>query len=1215
MLRQHASLLTSSERRLPTSSGGRRRAGGGRVVVHGRQASAGVTPGADAGALTRAEDSTTARAAARAGLALKAEGARHTFGPGLGALAPGGTLQTGLRFHTFFHPHVCAFTERLYRGGVPGLLALPTQQLQNESAPGELFGARYGPTEEVARPYPREHVDFGGGAYALYNWELFFHIPMLVAVSLARNQRFADALRWFHFIFDPTSAGTAPSPRRYWKTLPFYNNSDPERDQVAELLLTLAGRRPGWEEVEDQVAEWLDNPFNPHLIARMRITAYQKNVVMQYVDALIAWGDQLFARDTLESINEATLLYVLAANILGPRPQGVAGGQPGARTYAELRGDLDAFGNALVEAENAIPNLMRIPDLSWEGKAHAQRSATGTRVAAGGVTAAAGRSPAGDLIAAGPAAARGRAGSAARGATSAPAAAAGPTSMQGAETHAPAPGYTYRPAPSAKPSLSAVRSPYFCVPRNGRLLRYWDTVDDRLFKIRHCMNLEGAARELPLFEPPIDPALLVRAAAAGLDIASVLSDLYAPLPHYRFGFMHQKAQELCGELKSLGGALLSALEKRDAESLSNLRAAHETSLLRAAREVRLQQVAEAEANVEALNRTLESAQHRRNHFENLLAQGLIPEEREHIDKKRESNVWQGGAQRFYLLAQHLSGIPDFNAGVSGWSSPVATFTLGGTSLSHAVTSFAKFMENRASGAAAQAEMSLVEAEHRRRAEEWTFQVGSAQKDVDQISRQIVAAQIRQAVAEKELENHDRQIERSEAVEEFLRGKYTGEELYGWMSAQVSKVYFQTYRLASDLAKRAERAYRYELGLRDSDFVRPGQWDSLRKGLLAGEQLSLDLKRMEAAYLEQNRREYEITKHVSLLLHDPLAFVRLKQTGRCDFTLPEALFDLDYPGHYMRRLKSVSLSIPSVTGPYTGVNCTLTLVGDRTRVANVAGAAEEESVVRNFAARQSIATSHAQNDAGVFELSFRDERYLPFEGAGADSDWVIELPARNNAFDFDTITDVVLHLKYTARDGGEGLRADAVRRVDEQLAGARPGGPGAGAALAPARLFSLRSEFPNEWRRFLHQPEPGGDEGRVHRITLNLRDRFPYLFTRRGISVHTLHLFLKLKDGYVYDDADALGFDLLGDDSPPQAGPNFNTILTQPAARFRLAGSEFEGVPYVRPDLSTNSVPLVLALEVREGAAPSVAAGPGVAPVRLIPEAVEDIWLLCEYVSA
>ena len=56
--------------------------------------------------------------------------------------------------------------------------------------------------------------------------------------------------------------------------------------------------------------------------------------------------------------------------------------------------------------------------------------------------------------------------------------------------------------------------------------------------------------------------------------------------------------------------------------------------------------------------------------------------------------------------------------------------------------------------------------------------------------------------------------------------------------------------------------------------------------------------------------------------------------------------------------------------------------------------------------------------------FRDERYLPFEFAGAVSRWRIELPPETNFFDFDTLSDVVLHLNYTAREGGDVLRAAA-----------------------------------------------------------------------------------------------------------------------------------------------------------------------------------------------
>ncbi len=94
------------------------------------------------------------------------------------------------------------------------------------------------------------------------------------------------------------------------------------------------------------------------------------------------------------------------------------------------------------------------------------------------------------------------------------------------------------------PAIAPPAIPYFCVPRNDKLMAYWTTVGERLFKIRHGMNIEGVARQLALFEPPIDPGLLVRAAAAGVDLGSVLNDMNAPLPSYRFQVMAQKATEL-----------------------------------------------------------------------------------------------------------------------------------------------------------------------------------------------------------------------------------------------------------------------------------------------------------------------------------------------------------------------------------------------------------------------------------------------------------------------------------------------------------------------------------------------------------------------------------------------------------------------------------------------------------------------------------------------
>ena len=105
-----------------------------------------------------------------------------------------------------------------------------------------------------------------------------------------------------------------------------------------------------------------------------------------------------------------------------------------------------------------------------------------------------------------------------------------------------------------------------------------------------------------------------------------------------------------------------------------------------------------------------------------------------------------------------------------------------------------------------------------------------------------------------------------------------------------------------------------------------------------------------------------------------------------------------PGQYLRRIKSVSLTIPCVTGPYAGVPCTLTLLRHSVRKSSSSSGNyardtdnDDSRFVDSFGAIQSIVTSSAQNDSGLFETNLRDDRYLPFEGAGAISGWRIQLP--------------------------------------------------------------------------------------------------------------------------------------------------------------------------------------------------------------------------------
>ncbi|MFF2445451.1 Tc toxin subunit A-related protein, partial [Priestia megaterium] len=253
--------------------------------------------------------------------------------------------------------------------------------------------------------------------------------------------------------------------------------------------------------------------------------------------------------------------------------------------------------------------------------------------------------------------------------------------------------------------------------------------------------------------------------------------------------------------------------------------------------------------------------------------------------------------------------------------------------------------------------------------------------------------------------------------------------------------------------------------------------------------------------------YELTKHVSLLDLDPMALIRLRRTGRATIRLPEALFDLDGPGHYFRRIRSVALSTPSVTGPYTGVNCTLSLLKSSVRTSPVLRDggyarvdADDDRFSDHLGAIQSVATSSGQNDSGLFEPNPRDEHFAPFENAGLIGEWQIELPADPTKgdplpFDFGTISDVILHIRYTAREGGDLLRREAIANLKRLIQD--------GTAPGCVRMLSARHEFASPWSRF-HTDVPKDEERHVLRLPFGT-EHFPFISRDRLTTAYRVLL--------------------------------------------------------------------------------------------------------------
>ncbi|WP_299461292.1 LamG-like jellyroll fold domain-containing protein [uncultured Microscilla sp.] len=822
---------------------------------------------------------------------------------------------------------VSVLSNHLFEGGIPKLLSLDTQKI-NEPA------YTY---QNDAKGYAVGGLDFFG-ATGVYYWEVFFHAPLLISKKLASQKQFDAAQKWLKYIFDPSV------PKEQWDLLPHENPKDKYwrflglRTSHNHTLQAELSHSWQQEIVEDfsnpqQLQVYHDDPFDPHAIARLRPIAYQKAVVMHYIDNLIQWGDNLFREYSIESIQEATMLYVEAYDILGnkPRDKGKCT-ESIAPTLNDIQqgnissGLLTQFMVVLEQKQGTI-NTSSVPDVHH----------------------------------------------------------------------------------------SSIDGGYFCLPENEQFMAYWNTVEQRVYNIRHALNIDGVPQKLELFQPPINPLELVKAVAQGGSLQEALTGLSVAFPYYRFEYLASKAKEAAQMVVQLGQSLLAVLEKNDAEGLSLLSNTHQQNILSLTEVSRQEQIDQAGQSLEALQANLQSATNRLNHYTSLINGGLSAGEISQITLESTSLVTQAAAEVVIGVSAFVYEIPTIFGFADGGSHPGRGVEAGARAL-QAATGITQ----------TSAGLAGMIAGFDRRSEDWNLQQTLAQDEIDQINAQIEAAQTQQRIAQQELVILQKNLEQEQKVETFMKSKFTNQQLYQWMIGKASALYFQAYQLAYELCTTAQKALQFELGSNQS-YIQPGYWNNLYHGLMSGEGLQLALQRMENAYTKQHKRKFEIIKHVALKDLMPKgnntpeattsALEVLKSNGEVTFELTKDDFDKDYRNHTFRQIKSVSLSFPAVLGAYQTVHATLTQQSNTLHLP-------DGSKATDYRANQQMALSQGLNDTGMFEVNFNDPRYLPFEGTGAASTWKLEVPVdtnpalqQNGSGKLDKLTDVIVTIRYTALPGG------------------------------------------------------------------------------------------------------------------------------------------------------------------------------------------------------
>ncbi|OZY41543.1 hypothetical protein CJF43_12345 [Pseudomonas fragi] len=559
-----------------------------------------------------------------------------------------------------------------------------------------------------------------------------------------------------------------------------------------------------------------------------------------------------------------------------------------------------------------------------------------------------------------------------------------------------------------------------CQPLNPDLVARRDKLDSRLYNLRHHLSISGKPLRLELFAP----ALAVHALSGNYlrstnpAAGSVTNLQTAQTGHYRFQVIHAHASALVENVVQLGNTLLLLFERKEHNDHQLLQQQQAWDLAKIAVEQQHQSLRADEASHGALVAGRHAIEGRLHYFENLLAEGISAVEAQASQHYLESAKWDTRAS----TAEAAAGVAMLLPNIFGTSNGGMRYE----GALYAVQAVARSTANEKRANAAHLDRTAL---FNRRAQEWSHALEQCRLELNQVDLQLQTHMQQSAMLRLQLKHAETAMEQARLSYQMLNKRFTSAELYQWLNSHLADFYYQAYDAAYSLCLTAQACWQFERADWNTGFIQTSHWNSQFKGLTAGESLKLDLQQMKTAYIQGNRRELEISKTVSLrLLHgkDRLPTLnkdwatlknQMTSQGTLDFELSKALYDDDYPGHYLRRIKSVSVSLPATLGPYEDIRATLTQTWNQTHLS-----ATDNAPLENMRVREQVALSTGLNDNGLFTLNFdTDERYLPFEYTGAVSRWRLAFPNPAAQADMlNSLSDIIVHVRYTARSaGGQG----------------------------------------------------------------------------------------------------------------------------------------------------------------------------------------------------
>ncbi|WP_252088413.1 neuraminidase-like domain-containing protein [Pseudomonas sp. MWU13-3659] len=594
----------------------------------------------------------------------------------------------------------------------------------------------------------------------------------------------------------------------------------------------------------------------------------------------------------------------------------------------------------------------------------------------------------------------------------------------------------WKPIPLGKVEDSAFRKPL-----NPRVIQLRNTLESRLYNLRHGLTLDGKRL------PPMDwnsestPAFTPNSGGVS-DLPIAYQSAPPAFPHYRFRQLLPVARAAAQQLLDFGRHYLHLLQTEDAADEDLQLKEQEINIADFEIRIREEAIKSLEASKKSLDISRSAATAEHAYLSRL------------IDVGRSAEEEGATLLRFAANSMTLLSIPfDFAAGLTEAAVPtIYGVAFGGNKPSSIGNKAALALRVGAEGTRMLSEELMLQGEYNRRADEWAFERQQVDWDLKLINQDMAITDIELKAASYSLEQAKQIKADLETIKEGMTTGFLAPTCYHWLTARQGVLYRAAYDAVLSLCLDAENAWRFEMGDYTSDrFVNPAAWRDNYKGLLAGESLVNDLQRLENQYMLANERRLTIKKSFSLKKHLGKQWAKTFKTEPDRTTsLVQALkfkaddFDQSYPGHYHRQLKHVSVTlminkdkqVDELCAILTQTRSTTLLMpdenaarsfypGNETKREVIEAHKNTELVLHNPRQNQQIALSSTVAEDGlgyepgtwVYELMFHDGRYLPFEGTGAISEWTLEILGDDKLLkDLSIIEDIKFNMVYTAKAG-------------------------------------------------------------------------------------------------------------------------------------------------------------------------------------------------------